>query len=348
MILNKKIKVMIVDDSALVRRVLSRELEKHPNIEVIDTATDPYVARDKIAKNKPDVMLLDVEMPRMDGITFLRKIMQSLPIPTIIVSSLTQQNSQLALEAMRCGAVDVVTKPCEAYSIEEVIPLLIEKIKAAALVNVGKIQQQATTHISTVATRITSFTATTNKILVIGSSTGGTVALEKILPTLPVNSPAILITQHIPAGFSRTFAERLDTICAVKVKEAQNGDSVVPGQVLIAPGNFHMWLKRDGGRYEVRVAGGDPIHYQRPAVEHLFNSTAEQAGKSAVGIILTGMGSDGAEGLLNMRKAGARTIAQDEASSVVWGMPGSAVKIDAAEFVLPLDRIIPKALDLLK
>ena len=348
MILSNKIKVMIVDDSALVRRILSRELEKHPNIDIIGMAPDPYVARDMIAKQKPDVMLLDVEMPRMDGITFLRKLMVSLPIPTIVVSSLTQQNSQLALEAMRCGAVDVVTKPCEAYSIEEVIPLLIEKIKAAALVNVKKIQQQATRQISTVAPKITSFTATTNKILAIGSSTGGTVALERILPTLPANSPAVLITQHIPAGFSRTFAERLNTICQVRVKEAQNGDSVVPGQVLIAPGNYHMWLKRDGGRYEVRIGGGEPIHYQRPAVEHLFNSTAEQAGRSAVGVILTGMGADGAQGLLNMKNAGAKTIAQDEQTSVVWGMPGAAVKINAADFVLPLDKVLPKALELLR
>jgi two-component system chemotaxis response regulator CheB len=344
MILNSKIKVMIVDDSALVRRVLSQELEKNPMIEVINLAPDPYVARDMIAKNKPDVILLDVEMPRMDGITFLRKLMQSFPIPTVIVSSLTQQNSQLALEAMRCGAVDVATKPCEAYSIEEIIPLLIEKIRYASLVNVRKIQQQST---QAAFTKITSFTATTNRILVIGSSTGGTVALEKILPTLPKNIPGTLIVQHIPAGFSQTFAERLNTMCSVSVKEARDGDSVVTGQVLIAPGNYHMWLKRDGGRYEVKIGGGEPLHYQRPCVEHLFNSTAEQAGKSAVGIILTGMGADGAEGLLNMRKVGARTIAQDEASSVVWGMPGSAVKMNAAEFVLPLDKIVPKALELL-
>ncbi|MCL1946891.1 MAG: chemotaxis response regulator protein-glutamate methylesterase [Chitinivibrionia bacterium] len=348
MILTKKIKVMIVDDSALVRRVLSRELEKNPSIEIIGMAPDPYVARDMIAKNKPEVMLLDIEMPRMDGITFLRKMMQSLPIPTIIVSSLAQQGSTLALEAMRCGAVDVVTKPCEAYSIEEVIPLLIEKIKSAVLVNVQKIQQQATAGNASAFAKITSFTATTNRILVIGSSTGGTVALERILPTLPKNCPGTLIVQHIPAGFSRTFSERLNTICDVTVKEAKNGDSVVNGQVLIAPGNYHMWLKRDGGRYEVKIGTGDPLHYQRPCVEHLFNSTAEQAGKSAVGIILTGMGSDGAAGLLNMKNAGARTIAQDEASSVVWGMPGSAVKLGAAEFILPLDKVIPKALELLR
>jgi len=348
MILSRKIKVMIVDDSALVRRVLSRELEKSPDIEIINMAPDPYVARDMIVKNKPEVMLLDVEMPRMDGITFLRKLMQSYPIPTIIVSSLTQQNSLLAMEAMRCGAVDVVTKPCEAYSIEEVIPLLIEKIKAAALVNVKKIQTQAKTGLTTQFAKITSFTATTNRILVIGSSTGGTVALENILPTLPKNAPGTLVVQHIPAGFSRTFADRLNGICSVSVKEAKNGDSVVTGQVLIAPGNYHMWLKRDGGRYEVTVGDGPQQHYQRPCVENLFNSTAEQAGKSAVGIILTGMGSDGAEGLLNMKKAGARTIAQDEESSVVWGMPGSAVKLGAAEFVLPLNKVIPKALELLK
>jgi two-component system chemotaxis response regulator CheB len=327
--------------------VLSRELEKSPDIEIINMAPDPYVARDMIAKNKPDVMLLDIEMPRMDGITFLRKIMQNLPIPTIIVSSLAQQGSQLALEAMRCGAVDVVTKPCEAYSIEEVIPLLVEKIKAASLINVKKIQIQASASSAAFA-KITSFVATTNRILVIGSSTGGTVALEKILPTLPKNAPGTLIVQHIPAGFSRTFADHLDKICDVKVKEAENGDSVVTGQVLIAPGNYHMWLKRDGGRYEVKIGGGEPLHYQRPCVEHLFNSAAEQAGKSAVGVILTGMGADGAEGLLNMKKAGARTIAQDEASSVVWGMPGSAVKLGAAEFVLPLDKVIPKAMELLR
>ncbi|MDR0304540.1 MAG: chemotaxis response regulator protein-glutamate methylesterase [Chitinispirillales bacterium] len=346
MILSNKIKVMIVDDSALVRRVLSRELEKCPVIEIINTAPDPYVAREMITKNKPDVMLLDIEMPRMDGITFLRKIMQNFPIPTIIVSSLAQQSSQLALEALRCGAVDVVTKPCEAYSIEEVIPLLIEKIKTAVLVNVKKIQIQTSS--STAFAKITSFTATTNRILVIGSSTGGTVALERILPSLPKNAPGTLVVQHIPAGFSRTFAERLNTICDVTVKEAKDGDSVVTGQVLIAPGNYHMWLKRDGGRYEVKIGNGEPLHYQRPCVEHLFNSTAEQAGKSAVGVILTGMGGDGAEGLLKMKKAGARTIAQDEASSVVWGMPGSAVKLNAAEFVLPLDKIVPKAMELLK
>jgi two-component system chemotaxis response regulator CheB len=246
---------------------------------------------------------------------------------------------------MRCGAVDVVTKPCEAYSIEEVIPMLIEKIKAASLVNVKKIQMQAS---SSSLAKITTFTATTNKIMVIGSSTGGTVALERILPTLPKNSPGILIVQHIPAGFSRTFAERLNSICTVNVKEAVDGDSVSTGHVLIAPGNYHMWLKRDGGRYEVKVGGGEPLHYQRPAVEHLFNSTAEQAGKSAVGVLLTGMGSDGGEGMLNMKKAGARTIAQDEATSVVWGMPGSAVKLGAAEFILPLDKIAPKALELLR
>jgi len=341
----KKTRVLIVDDSALVRRVLSREIEKDPSFEIAGLAPDPYVARDIIAKEKPDVMILDIEMPRMDGITFLRKMMQSVPIPTIIVSSLAQQGSQLAIEAMRCGAVDVVTKPCEAYSIEEVIPDLIRKIKSAALVNVRKMQQQAG---ASAYAKITSFAATTNKILVIGSSTGGTVALERILPTFPVNCPGTLIVQHIPAGFSRSLAERLNTTCDARIKEAENGDSVVPGQVLIAPGGYHMWLKRDGGRYEVKVGGGDPVHYQRPAVEHLFNSTAEQAGKSAVGILLTGMGADGAEGLLKMRNAGAHTIAQDEATSVVWGMPGAAVKINAAEFVLPLDKIVPKALELLR
>jgi len=348
MILNSKIKVLIVDDSALVRQTLKKELEKNPIIDITGAAPDAYFARDMIAKNKPDVILLDIEMPRMDGITFLRKLMQSYPIPTIIVSSLTRQNTELALEAMRCGAVDVISKPSEAYSVDEVIPMLIEKIKMASLVNVQKIHKQATQTIPVVLPKITSFVATTNRILVIGSSTGGTVALEKLLPTLPKNIPGMLIVQHIPPGFSKTFADRLNTISDVRVKEAENGDSVVIGQVLIAPGNRHMYLKRDGARYEVRLGDEEPLFHQRPSVELLFNSVAEQAGKSAVGILLTGMGVDGAQGLLNMRNAGARTIAQDEASSVVWGMPGKAVELGAAEFVLPLNEIVPKALELLK
>jgi two-component system chemotaxis response regulator CheB len=325
------IRVLIVDDSAVVRNVLTRELARDPQIEVVGTAPDPYVARDKIVELKPHVITLDVEMPRMDGITFLRKLMAHHPMPVIVLSSLTQQGTQTAIDAMSAGAIDVLSKPGSAYSIEDLSPRLIEKIKIAARAKVCKTVPDSTRTVIS-----TSLSATTDKLFAIGASTGGVQALEAVLTTFPPSTPGTLIVQHMPARFTASFAERLNSICQVRVKEAVNGDSVVPGHVLIAPGGFHMLLKRSGARYYVEVKDGPEVFHQRPSVEVLFNSVAKYAGANAVGAILTGMGADGAKGLLAMRQAGARTVAQDEASSIVFGMPMEAIKCGAAERVVPL------------
>jgi two-component system chemotaxis response regulator CheB len=340
-----KTKVLIVDDSAIVRQVLSKELSKANDIEVVGTAPDPYIARDKILELKPDVMTLDIEMPRMDGITFLKKIMTYYPIPTIIVSSLTPKGSELALEALSIGAIDVICKPGSAYTVGDIANILIDQIRAAARIDMKK-------HLSirksppVKSESKLSITKTTNKIIAIGASTGGTVALENVLLSMPSNAPAIVIVQHMPERFTKSFADRLNTICNITVKEAENGDSVVSGTALIAPGNFHMVVKRSGARYYVEIIGGPPVHHQRPSVEVMFDSVAKYVGANAVGVILTGMGADGARGLLNMKSNGAKTIAQDEATSVVWGMPGEAVKLGAADYVLPLDKIAETALKL--
>jgi len=332
------IRVLIIDDSAIVRSVLSREISAMPDMDVIGVAPDPFVARELIAQSKPDVITLDLEMPRMDGITFLSKLMKHYPIPVIVVSSLTPQNSEMALIAMECGAVDVVVKPSETYSIDQVIPDLIRKIRIAATIPTERLLCSKPQQISS------KLSVTTNKIVAIGASTGGTRALERILPTLPKTAPGIMITQHMPAGFTKSFADRLNKLCSVEVKEAENGDAVVSGRVLIAPGNYHMILKRDGARYIASVINGEQVHHQRPSVDVLFQSVASNAGQNSIGIILTGMGSDGASGLKSMRDSGAITVAQDRESSVVWGMPGEAVKLNAAQFVLPLSEIFPKIL----
>jgi len=333
------IKVLVVDDSAIVRSVLTREISAAPDMEVVGSAPDPFVAREMIARFHPDVITLDLEMPRMDGITFLTKIMEHHPIPVIIVSSLAPKNSEMALTAIECGAVDVVAKPGLAYSVDQVVPDLLAKIRAAAQIPRSKLQMKSE------APKVRSaLTVTTNKIIAIGASTGGTRALEMILPLLPKNSPGVMITQHMPAGFTRSFADRLNTLCEVDVKEAVSGDAVVPGRVLIAPGNFHMVLKRDGARYIADVITGEQVYHQRPSVEVLFHSVARNAGKNSIGVILTGMGADGAIGLKAMRDAGALTVAQDKDSSVVWGMPGEAVKVDAVDLILPLMDIFPTIL----
>ncbi len=329
------IKVLVVDDSAVVRQVLSRELSRVPDITVVATASDPFVARDKILQFHPDVMTLDIEMPRMDGLTFLRTIMQHYPIPTIIVSSLTTKCSEMALEAIAAGAIDVIAKPGAAYTVGDVATILIEQVRAASLVNFDKMKRISQTIAANSKTHL-SLTKTTEKIIALGASTGGTVAIETVLQRLPANSPGIAIVQHMPAKFTEQFAKRLDSICEVNVREAVNGDVIVPGTVLIAPGNFHMLIRRNGAKYCVEIKDGPKVFHQRPSVEILFNSAAQFAGRNAVGVILTGMGSDGALGLKAMRDAGACTIAQDEATSVVWGMPGEAVKANAAEKVLPL------------
>jgi two-component system chemotaxis response regulator CheB len=339
------IKVLIIDDSAVVRQVLSSELSKTPDIEVIGTASDPYFAQDKINNLKPDVITLDIEMPRMDGLTFLKKLMAQVPIPTIIVSSLTQKGSDIALESLACGAFDVICKPGAAYTVGNISSILIDQIRAASRVNVNKLRSIIASSPSKVQSA--SLTVTTNKILAIGASTGGTTAIERVLLSMPSNAPPIVIVQHMPEKFTKAFADRLNKVCEIEVREASNNDSVIPGRALVAPGNHHMILRRSGARYFVELKDTPPVYHQRPSVEVLFNSVAMFAGKNAVGVILTGMGTDGATGLLSMRQAGAATIAQDEKSSVVWGMPGEAVKIGAADYVLPLDNIASTAIHLI-
>ncbi|MBU0993829.1 MAG: chemotaxis response regulator protein-glutamate methylesterase [Proteobacteria bacterium] len=345
----KKIKVLIVDDSAIVRKVLNEELSREKDIDVIGTAPDPYVARDKIINLKPDVITLDIEMPRMDGLTFLRKLMKYYPIPVIIVSSLTTSGSKMALDALSYGALEVISKPSAAYSVGDMSVQLAEKIRAVATVNVSAIRKEISSEKNDVAqTQIISnaLSETTNKIIAIGASTGGTEALRNVLTRMPANSPGIVVVQHMPAKFTTSFAERLDSLCEVHVKEAADGDSVLNGQVLIAPGNFHMLLKRSGARYYVEVKTGPMVHHQRPAVDILFKSVAKFAGSNAVGVILTGMGADGASGMAFMKEAGAKTIAQDEKTCVVFGMPKEAIKTGAVDKVLPIDNIAQAALNM--
>jgi two-component system, chemotaxis family, protein-glutamate methylesterase/glutaminase len=325
----RPVKVLIVDDSAVVRNMLSRELAKDKEIEIVGSAPDPYVARDMIVDLKPDVITLDIEMPRMDGITFLQKLMKHFPLPVIVVSSLTATGTQTAIDAMASGAVEVMCKPGSAYSVGNMAAELAQKIKTAARASVRKIDKPT----KPIAT---SLSATTEKIIAIGASTGGVQALETVLTSFPAASPGTLVVQHMPAKFTASFAQRLNGLCQVRVHEAADGDTVLPGHVLIAPGGFHMLLRRSGARYYVEVKEGPEVHHQRPSVEVMLNSVAKCAGANAVGAILTGMGADGAEGMLNMRRAGAHTIAQDEATCVVYGMPMEAVKKGAAEKSAPL------------
>ncbi|MBE9582256.1 MAG: chemotaxis response regulator protein-glutamate methylesterase [Proteobacteria bacterium] len=341
------IKVMIVDDSAIVRKVFAEELSKERGIEVVGTAPDPYVARDKIVKLKPDVVTLDIEMPRMDGITFLKKLMKYYPLPVIIVSSLTPKGGKLALEAIESGAVEVLSKPGAAYSVGDMKRQLADKIRAAASVRVSRQIDDSAVQGSTVEISSRALKETTNKVIAIGASTGGTEALKKVLCRFPPTIPGVVVVQHMPANFTTAFAARLNDLSAIEVKEAADGDAVLPGRALIAPGNFHMLLRRSGARYYVCVKTGPMVCHQRPAVDVLFKSTAQYAGANAVGVILTGMGSDGARGMVKMREAGARTIGQDEASCVVYGMPKEAVKMGAVEIVAPLDRIAQETINVL-
>ena len=335
-----KIRVLVVDDSAVVRKVFSEELGREPDIEVVGTAPDPYVARDKIVNLKPDVVTLDIEMPRMDGITFLRKLMKYFPLPVIIVSSLTEAGGALAMEAMDIGAVEVICKPNEAYSVGDMSVQLAEKIRAAARVNIHARQQHVAPSERVAAKPPTlALAKTTNKIIAIGSSTGGTEALKAVLPLLPPNSPGVLVVQHMPAHFTTKFAERLNELCQIQVKEAEDGDSVLPGTCLLAPGNFHMVMRRSGARYYVNVKTGPLVCHQRPAADVLFNSVAAYGGANAIGVILTGMGKDGASGILKMKQAGARTIAQDEKSCVVFGMPKEAIEMGGVDEIVTLHEI---------
>lgn len=332
------IKVLIVDDSAVVRKVFSEELAREPDIEVVGTAPDPYVARDKIVRLKPDVVTLDIEMPRMDGLTFLRKLMKYFPLPVIIVSSLTEAGSEIAMEALDIGAVEVLCKPGEAYSVGDMGVQLAEKIRAAARVDMRNRVKSVGAAVPSAGPKL-ALTRTTNKIIAIGSSTGGTEALKDVLMPLPPTTPGILVVQHMPAMFTKKFAERLNGLCQIRVKEAEDGDSVSPGTCLIAPGNYHMVMRRSGARYYVNVKTGPLVCHQRPAVDVLFNSVATYAGKNAVGVILTGMGKDGASGMLKMKEAGAINIAQDERSCVVFGMPKEAIELGGVDEVVPLKDI---------
>ncbi len=337
-----KVKVLIVDDSAVVRTLLSSILSSDPGIEVVGTAPDPFVARDKIVKFKPDVLTLDVEMPRMDGITFLDKIMTHHPLPVIIVSSLTQKNAVTTLKAMEAGAIDVIAKPEMDVSkgIETIAGTIISKVKAASKANVrkrsGKVGKSGNKSRS-ISTR--ALAKSTNKVLAIGASTGGTEAIRAVLTQLPANTPGTVIVQHMPEKFTKAFADRLNTQCAMEVREAREGDGVIPGTALIAPGSHHMLLKRSGARYYVTLNQDPPVHHQRPAVDVLFDSVATYAGSNSIGVVLTGMGSDGASGLLHMKEAGAKTVVQDEESSVVFGMPKEAIKIGAADKVVTLEDV---------
>lgn len=332
-----KTRVLIVDDSAIIRKVFTEELSKDSDIEVVGTASNPYLARDKIVTLKPDVITLDIEMPMMDGITFLEKLMKHYPMPVIIVSSLTHNNAELALRAMELGAVEVLSKPGEAYSVGDMGEQLREKVKAAAKIkNPHRIEMKQNETKQKI--NIASLNAT-NKIIAIGASTGGTEAIKDVLKRIPANSPPIVMVQHMPMNFTKAFAERLNQICEIEVREAKNGDQVLPGTALLAPGNKHMELRRNGANYFVEIKDGPLVFHQRPAVENLFLSVAKFAGSNAVGVILTGMGKDGSTGLLEMKKSGAYTIAQDEKSSIVFGMPREAIELGAADIVLPLDRI---------
>jgi len=335
------IKVLIVDDSAVVRNIFSKELSVDPEIEIIGTAPDPYVARDKIVHLNPDVVTLDIEMPRMDGITFLRKLMKHYPLPVIVVSSLTPQGSELALEALQEGAVEVMCKPGPSYSVGDMSLNLIEKIKAAACINIKEVLAKRLSLPSKTSTL--SLTRTTNKIVAIGASTGGTQALEYILTAMPSNAPSLAIVQHMPENFTKSFAKRLNEISALEVKEAEQNDRLIPGRALIAPGNKHMLVRRSGAVFYVDIKDGPLVKRQRPSVDVLFDSVAQYVGKNSIGVILTGMGSDGADGLLKIKQAGAPTIAQDEKSCIVFGMPKEAIKLGAAEKVLSLSEI-PQAI----
>jgi two-component system, chemotaxis family, protein-glutamate methylesterase/glutaminase len=333
------IKVLVVDDSALVRKLLTEELSRYSDIEVVGGAIDPYVARDKIVRLKPDVITLDLEMPRMDGLSFLSKLMKYHPLPVVVVSSLTPGNSQNAIRALQLGAVEVICKPGSSLSAPDISQSLVKAIRAASRAKVARtlVVVEPGDEESNLGYNIP--LKTTHKVIAIGASTGGTIAIENLLTRMPLNIPGILVVQHMPEYFTASFASRLNTVCKIEVREAKDGDTAAPGLALIAPGGYHMLLERSGAFYQVRIKGGPMVHHQRPSVDVLFHSVAKQAGANAIGVLLTGMGSDGADGLLAMRQSKAYTIAQDEASSVVYGMPGEAVKMGAACEVLPLAEI---------
>lgn len=345
--IGKKIRVLIVDDSALVRNALSQVLACDPDIEIMAMAQDPIIAASKMRNEVPDVIILDVEMPRMDGITFLKRIMAQHPIPVIICSSLVSQGGQIALSALDNGAVEVIEKPNLGTKkfFEESKIKICDAVKAAAMVKVCKHGRSLNVSPKLTADAVLpgpngqAVDETTETVIVVGASTGGTEALRLLFERLPPDIPGMVVVQHMPANFTKAFADRMDKICLMSVKEAENNDTVLRGQVLIAPGNYHMLLQRSGTRYYVEIREGPLVSRHRPSVDVLFRSAARYAGKNALGVIMTGMGDDGAKGMLELKQAGAYTIAQDETSCVVFGMPKEAIKLDAVDSILPLDDI---------
>jgi two-component system chemotaxis response regulator CheB len=340
----KKIRVLIVDDSAIVREILAERLSLDPRIEVVGTAVDPYIARDKLEKIDVDVITLDIEMPRMDGLTFLRQLMKHFPKPVIVVSSLAKDENPAAMKALELGAVDVVPKPGGPFSVETVVDLLIDRIVAASEVNMPRLRECVIDGpgepAEKTARNYLAGIRTTNQLIAIGTSTGGTIALEAIFRDWEPDFPPTLAVIHMPEKFTATFAARLNELSRATVKEAAQGDRLAPGTVYIAPGNYHMVLRTQGTERTIKIAAGPKVCNQRPAVDPLFFSVAEQVGRNCIAVLLTGMGRDGAQGLHRIHESGGYTIAQDEASSIVWGMPKEAIDLGAADTVLPLDGIV--------
>ena len=350
-----RIKVMIVDDSALVRQVISQALSSDGDIEVIGAASDPIFAMQKMKIQWPDVLVIDIEMPRMDGITFLKKIMAQRPTPVVVCSSLAEEGAQATFEALEAGAISIITKPKIGLKsfLEDASNDIVQAVRSAARANMRAVRSSASASRAAAAAPAAKLTAdvmlsaasnralvrTTDQVVAIGTSTGGTQALEAVLTKLPATCLGIVIVQHMPEKFTAMFSERLDSICQIEVREATNGDRVIPGRALIAPGGRHMMLKRNGAQYVVEVADGPVVNRHKPSVDVLFRSAAKYAGANALGIIMTGMGDDGARGMKEMHDAGARTIAQDEASCIVFGMPKEAIKLDAVNQIVALDQI---------
>ncbi len=352
--MKKKVRVLIVDDSALVRQTLEEILASDPGIEVVGTAANPYIAVEKLQEDVPDVITLDVEMPRMDGITFLRKIMTQHPLPVVMCSSLTESNSETALKALEYGAVEIIQKPRLGTKkfLEESRIRICDAVKAAALVHVKRhiarpaVQPKLTADAVIEKPRSSAMIQTTEKVVVVGASTGGTEALRVFLEAIPLNSPGIAIVQHMPEQFTASFARRLDSLCRISIKEAEDNDTLIPGRALIAPGNRHMLLKRSGARYFIEIKDGPLVCRHRPSVDVLFRSAARYAGKNCVGVIMTGMGDDGAKGMLEMKTSGAMTLAQDEKTCVVFGMPQEAIKLGGVHKILPLERLAAEVMRL--
>jgi two-component system chemotaxis response regulator CheB len=333
---SKPTRVLIVDDSAVVRKLIGDALRKEPDIEVVGGAADPFVARDMILQHKPDLITLDIEMPRMDGLSFLRRLMEHHPIAAIVVSSLTQAGSAASVEALRIGAIDVIAKPGGPQSVGLVTEKLVQRIRAMRAGPPIKLTRTAAAAVPAASAASTDAARRARGLLAIGASTGGTQAIETVLTRLPADLPPIVVVQHMPAGFTKAFADRLNTVCRLHVVESSGGETLERGTVYIAPGDYHLIVEQDGLRLRTRLSQGPPVHYQRPAVDVLFGSVARMKGLAVVGLILTGMGSDGADGMLAMRQAGAQTIAEAEESCVVFGMPKEAIARGGAVHIATL------------